>query len=183
MHETSAGAMVRWKVSVPISSAGSVASSGSLGIAGMQPRSATPSSPKPTTNHARRRFLRSGFRGSFIALPSCRSAGWSRGTPRAAGKTSDVAKIHTFPFRGGDSVVHLMGAFLTRAGIAGPIPGERQVIGTRLHNYEIVSLIGEGGMGSVYLARHRVLGRPAAIKVMRREYAEDEASVARFVNE
>ena len=32
--------------------------------------------------------------------------------------------------------------------------GEPIVIGLRLNNYEIISVIGEGGMGTVYLARH-----------------------------
>ena len=35
------------------------------------------------------------------------------------------------------------------------------VIGARVNNYELVSLVGEGGMGSVYLARHVTIDRPA----------------------
>jgi serine/threonine-protein kinase len=57
------------------------------------------------------------------------------------------------------------------------------VIGSRVNNYELVSLVGEGGMGSVYLARHVTIARPAAVKVMRAEYANDRTLVARFVNE
>ena len=36
--------------------------------------------------------------------------------------------------------------------------------GTRLHEFEIVDLIGEGGFGIVYLARDRVLERKVALK-------------------
>jgi serine/threonine-protein kinase len=57
------------------------------------------------------------------------------------------------------------------------------VIGRKVNNYEIVSLLGEGGMGSVYVAEHPVLGRKVAIKVLRREFAEDRTLVARFMNE
>ena len=57
------------------------------------------------------------------------------------------------------------------------------IIGQRINNYEVRRLIGEGGMGSVYLAEHVVMGRKAAIKVLRREYSEDEAQVTRFMNE
>jgi serine/threonine-protein kinase len=40
------------------------------------------------------------------------------------------------------------------------------VIGRHLNNYEIVSLLGEGGMGTVYLALHPIMGRKAAVKVL-----------------
>jgi serine/threonine-protein kinase len=38
-------------------------------------------------------------------------------------------------------------------------------------------------MGSVYVAEHPVLGRRVAIKVLKREFAEDKQLVARFMNE
>ena len=57
------------------------------------------------------------------------------------------------------------------------------MIGTRLNNYEIVSLLGEGGMGMVYLARHPYMGRRAAVKVLRPELLHDKSLVARFMEE
>jgi eukaryotic-like serine/threonine-protein kinase len=56
-------------------------------------------------------------------------------------------------------------------------------IGLRINNYEITSMIGEGGMGAVYLAVHPVMRRKAAIKLLRRELAQDKSLVSRFVNE
>ncbi|MBW8879781.1 MAG: protein kinase, partial [Acidobacteria bacterium] len=38
-------------------------------------------------------------------------------------------------------------------------------------------------MGAVYLAQHPFMGRKAAIKVLRREFAEDPGLVERFMNE
>src|SRR3954453_16563693 len=38
-------------------------------------------------------------------------------------------------------------------------------------------------MGAVYLAEHTLIGRKAAVKVLRRELAADESVVARFLNE
>ena len=57
------------------------------------------------------------------------------------------------------------------------------MIGLRLHNYEVVSLLGEGGMGTVYLARHTYMGRRAAIKFLRPELLHDKSVVARFLDE
>lgn len=44
--------------------------------------------------------------------------------------------------------------------------------GTRLHHYEIIKLIGRGGMGSVFLARDLRLGRRVAIKFLRTHSAD-----------
>jgi eukaryotic-like serine/threonine-protein kinase len=57
------------------------------------------------------------------------------------------------------------------------------LIGERVNNYQVLSLLGEGGMGAVYLAEHPFMGRKAAIKVLRRELAEDKGLVERFMNE
>jgi eukaryotic-like serine/threonine-protein kinase len=57
------------------------------------------------------------------------------------------------------------------------------VIGLRVNNYEVKSILGVGGMGTVYLAEHLVMGRKAAIKILKKELAEDPTLVARFINE
>ena len=55
--------------------------------------------------------------------------------------------------------------------------------GSRLGTYEIVDLLGVGGMGEVYRARDRKLGREVAIKVLPAEYSKDSDLVARFERE
>jgi eukaryotic-like serine/threonine-protein kinase len=40
------------------------------------------------------------------------------------------------------------------------------ILGTRLGAYEIIAVIGTGGMGEVYRARDTRLGRDVAIKVL-----------------
>jgi serine/threonine protein kinase len=57
------------------------------------------------------------------------------------------------------------------------------VIGRVINNYEIRARIGQGGMGTVYLAEHPFMGRKAAVKILRRAYMADEAMVALFMNE
>jgi serine/threonine protein kinase len=55
--------------------------------------------------------------------------------------------------------------------------------GTRLGPYEIVSLLGAGGMGEVYRARDTRLGRDVAIKLLAPALAADTNAVARFERE
>ena len=45
--------------------------------------------------------------------------------------------------------------------------------GSRLGPYEIVSLLGAGGMGEVYRARDTRLGRDVAIKVLPESFSAD----------
>ena len=55
--------------------------------------------------------------------------------------------------------------------------------GKRLGPYEIVSLLGAGGMGEVYRARDSRLSRDVAIKVLPETFAEDAEALARFERE
>lgn len=49
--------------------------------------------------------------------------------------------------------------------------------------YEIVKMLGQGGMGAVYKAQDVELDRPVAIKVIRTELAGDAKTIARFKQE
>jgi serine/threonine protein kinase len=55
--------------------------------------------------------------------------------------------------------------------------------GSKLGSYEVVSLIGAGGMGEVYRARDTRLGREVAIKVLPADMLADESRRRRFLHE
>lgn len=55
--------------------------------------------------------------------------------------------------------------------------------GTRIGSYEIVGLLGVGGMGEVYRARDTKLNREVAIKVLLAAVANDAERLARFSRE
>src|SRR6187549_864585 len=57
------------------------------------------------------------------------------------------------------------------------------LVGTRLREYEILEVLGKGGMGAVYRARHVVLEEERAIKVVHGRLALDRSFLDRFKRE
>jgi serine/threonine-protein kinase len=55
--------------------------------------------------------------------------------------------------------------------------------GTRLGPYEVLSLIGAGGMGEVYRARDTKLARDVALKILRPSIADDATRLSRLTRE
>jgi serine/threonine protein kinase len=56
-------------------------------------------------------------------------------------------------------------------------------VGDKLGHYEVLSLLGQGGMGEVYRARDTKLKREVAIKVLPEVFARDPERMARFQRE
>src|SRR5215218_1976289 len=60
---------------------------------------------------------------------------------------------------------------------------QKLTAGQRVKHYQIVNLIGEGGMGEVYLATDTILGRRVALKVLPAFVSNDPERLRRFTQE
>jgi serine/threonine-protein kinase len=61
--------------------------------------------------------------------------------------------------------------------------GHDPLIGATLGEFRVLERLGSGGMGIVYRGEQPLIGRPVAIKVLRREYAQDPAHARRLLDE
>ncbi|MEM7453466.1 MAG: protein kinase [Planctomycetota bacterium] len=68
---------------------------------------------------------------------------------------------------------------LAATGLDIAIPAELK----SLSRYRIIERIGAGGMGEVYRAEHRLMGRMVALKVINRDLTANSEAVSRFKNE
>src|SRR5439155_7521147 len=57
------------------------------------------------------------------------------------------------------------------------------LVGQRVAHYQIVALLGSGGMGEVYLAQDTRLGREVALKLLPAQFTTDGNRLRRFEQE
>jgi len=95
-------------------------------------------------------------------------------------RLSEVADLPPDPIRAADILVRE--GLITRFQAKQLLAGRHR--GFRLGSYVIQDLLGQGGMGAVYLAEHATLRRRVALKVLRPQKGPDaRVSVERFLRE
>src|SRR5678815_3801952 len=57
------------------------------------------------------------------------------------------------------------------------------LIGQTIGNYLVTQKLGEGGMGSVYLAEHPTIGKKVALKILHAEFSSNPEVAERFFTE
>ena len=62
-------------------------------------------------------------------------------------------------------------------------PSQEILPGAKVDRYEIIELLGGGGFGAVYAARHTFLGQRVALKLLHREHMGSHDAVERFFRE
>ena len=62
-------------------------------------------------------------------------------------------------------------------------PADMGRIGTTVGNYNLLQILGRGGMGTVYSGEHVYIGKKVAVKVLHPRFAKYEDAVKRFLRE
>src|SRR5438105_15433004 len=70
-------------------------------------------------------------------------------------------------------------------GLTAPLHDVRrdEMIGCVVGSWRVIKLLGEGGMGSVYMSEHPAIGSKVAIKMLHPRFDADDRIVERFFNE
>lgn len=95
---------------------------------------------------------------------------------------TSVAKGSTFA-RESDLQGLIQNLQAVRPGSAGDASGRENMVGRVLREYRLLDVLGEGGMGQVFRARHTSLNKVVAVKVIRSNGSATKAQVARFQRE
>ncbi|MFI4942152.1 MAG: hypothetical protein ACHP85_02745, partial [Burkholderiales bacterium] len=92
--------------------------------------------------------------------------------------------MHTVRTTGGSLAATSPSAGGVSAGTSGVSSTGELILGTVFANrYEVVGILGQGGMGRVYKARDRELDKLIALKTIRLDTAEGPDALARFKQE
>gem|GEM_PF-780708 len=140
--------------------------------------SATAAMPPPASPEFERRMGHPGFRS--VDVPGSGHGVSTMPPPLSATMPAPMSAPTTKPASAPSSTAPSAPATSADSG-AGEPPAPKP--GDTVGGYLLIDVIGGGGMGQVYLAEHKRLGRRVAMKMLRQRFGKDTASLERFLSE
>src|SRR3989441_6742834 len=120
------------------------------------------------------------FQSALERNPAERSAFLNQACADDPALRSEVESLISSHNEAGDSI-EAMAAEAATEMLADEQPGP--ILGKHIGHYEVLSLLGRGGMGEVFLAQDTSLGRKVALKLLRSDFTRIEERLRRFQQE
>src|SRR2546427_4728602 len=120
------------------------------------------------------------FQSALERNPAERSAFLNQACADDPALRSEVESLISSHDQAGDSI-EAMAAEAATEMLADEQPGP--ILGKHIGHYEVLSRIGRGGMGEVFLAHDTSLGRKVALKLLRSDFTRIEERLRRFQQE
>jgi len=120
------------------------------------------------------------FQSALERKPAERSAFVAQVCGHDAVLRSEVESLISSHYQAGDSFEAVAAEAATEM-LADDRAG--RIVGNQIGHYQVLSRIGRGGMGEVFLAEDTILGRRVAVKLLRGEFTTNEERLRRFRQE
>src|SRR5882724_11930853 len=120
------------------------------------------------------------FQSALERNPAERSAFLNQACADDPALRSEVESLIASHDQAGDSI-EAMAAEAATEMLGDEQPGP--ILGKHISHYEVLSLLGRGGMGEVFLAQDASLGRKVALKLLRSDFTRNEERLRRFRQE
>src|SRR5882724_12670778 len=122
--------------------------------------------------------LKQIFQSALERNPAERSAFLNQACADDPALRSEVESLISSHDQAGDSIEAMAAEAATEM-----LDDEQPILGKHISHYEVLSLLGRGGMGEVFLAQDASLGRKVALKLLRSDFTRIEERLRRFQQE
>src|SRR6266566_8068656 len=122
--------------------------------------------------------LKQIFQSALERNPAERSAFLSQACADDPVLRSEVESLISSHDQAGDSIEAMAVEAATEM-----LADDRAIVGKQIGHYQVLSRIGRGGMGEVFLAQDTSLGRRVALKLLRSDFTRIEERLRRFQQE
>src|SRR6266516_4345734 len=118
------------------------------------------------------------FQSALERNPAERSAFLNQACADDPALRSQVESLIASHDQAGDSIEAMAAEAATEM-----LDDDRAIVGKQIGHYQVLSNIGRGGMGEVFLAQDTSLGRKVALKLLRSDFTRIEERLRRFQQE